>query len=282
MSTYKSKRYDIEARVLQIFCLSFLLQDFKRSITAIKDGQNEAYKNVSHPTLFHEMLNSGLPPKENTVTRLFQEAQVIIGAAILTTSWALAVASFHIINTPSIFLKLRAELVEAIPDPSAPPGWTELEQLSYLNGCVKEGIRLAYGIASRLPRVAHKDLQYKEWMIPAGTPVSMTIVDMNHTEEIFPESFSFIPERWMNNPKTKSGAPLDRYFVGFGKGSRSCLGLNLAQAELYMGLAAVFRRFTFELYETDVSDTLLAHDYFVPTVKLDSKGIRVKVKSVDA
>jgi hypothetical protein len=56
---------------------------------------------------------------------------------------------------------------------------------------------------------------------------------------------------------------------------------SLAQAELYMGLAAVFRRFSFELFETDVSDTILAHDFFVPTVKLDTKGIRVKVKSVE-
>jgi cytochrome P450 len=228
------------------------------------------------------MLNSGLLPEENTVTRLFQEAQVIIGAAILTTSWALAVASFHIINTPEIFEKLRTELITAIPNATAPLNWTQLEQLPYLTGCVKEGIRLAYGIASRLPRVAHKDLQYKDWTIPASTPISMTIVDMNHAEAVFPNSFEFNPERWMRNPKTMSGAPLDRYFVGFGKGSRSCLGLHLAQAELYMGLAAIFRRFTFELYQTDVSDTLLAHDYFVPTVKLDSKGIMVKVKSVDA
>jgi len=48
-----------------------------------------------------------------------------------------------------------------------------------------------------------------------------------------------------------------------------------------MGLAAIFRRFTFELYETDVSDTILKHDYFAPTVKLDSQGIRVKVISVE-
>lgn len=46
-----------------------------------------------------------------------------------------------------------------------------------------------------------------------------------------------------------------------------------------MGLAAIFRQFSFDLYETDVTDTVLAHDYFVPTVKLDTKGIRVKVKS---
>jgi hypothetical protein len=48
-----------------------------------------------------------------------------------------------------------------------------------------------------------------------------------------------------------------------------------------MGLATVFRKFQFELFETDVSDTVLAHDYFVPTVKHDTRGIRMKVISVE-
>lgn len=48
-----------------------------------------------------------------------------------------------------------------------------------------------------------------------------------------------------------------------------------------MTLAAIFRWFSFELYETDVSDVTLAHDYLLPQVKLDSKGVRVKVKSID-
>jgi cytochrome P450 len=59
----------------------------------------------------------------------------------------------------------------------------------------------------------------------------------------------------MDNPKTKPGVPMDRYFVCFGKGSRYYLGLHLAQAELYMGLAAIFRRLTIKLYETVVSVT---------------------------
>jgi hypothetical protein len=44
-----------------------------------------------------------------------------------------------------------------------------------------------------------------------------------------------------------------------------------------MTLAAVFRNFSFELYETDLSDVKLAHDFFLPSPKLDSKGVRVKV-----
>ena len=56
-----------------------------------------------------------------------------------------------------------------------------------------------------------------------------------------------------------------------------CLLISLAYMELYIVLATVFRRFSLELYETDVSDVELAHDFAVPSAKLDSKGIRVRV-----
>ena len=178
----------------------------------MKENHDESYKTIDHPTLFHELLYSELSEEEKSVKRMVQEAQVIVSAAILTSSWAAAIASFHIINTPEIFKKLRAELVEAIPDPLTLLEWQHLEHLPYLTGCIKEGIRLAYGISSRMPRLARQDLKYKDWLIPAGTPVSMTIVDMNHDEEVFPKSHEFIPERWLNNPTTKDGQPLEPIF----------------------------------------------------------------------
>jgi cytochrome P450 len=132
----------------------------------------------------------------------------------------------HIANKPHVFQKLRAELLQAIPDPMTPLDFLKLEKLPYLTACIREGIRLAYGITSRMPRLAHKSLQYKEWTIPARTPVSMTIVDVNHDEEVFPDSRNFVPERWLGNPKTKRGDSLERYFIGFGRGTRSCIGLK--------------------------------------------------------
>lgn len=46
-------------------------------------------------------------------------------------------------------------------------------------------------------------------------------------------------------------------------------------------LATIFRRFSLELYETDISDVRLAHDFFLPSPKLDSKGVRVRVVGVE-
>jgi hypothetical protein len=51
--------------------------------------------------------------------------------------------------------------------------------------------------------------------------------------------------------------------------------------ELFIALGAIFRRFSFEIYDTDSSDVELAHDFFLPSPKLDSKGVRVKVTKVE-
>ncbi|KAK8168189.1 cytochrome P450 [Phyllosticta citrichinensis] len=84
-------------------------------------------------------------------------------------------------------------------------------------------------------------LQYRNWTIPAGTMVSMDTYAVCHDEEIFPDSFSFIPERWLGNPKAPDGQQLSRYMVSFGQGTPSCTGIQLGYAKLYIGLANFFR-----------------------------------------
>ena len=103
----------------------------------------------------------------------------------------------------------------------------------------------------------------------------MTIPEVSHDESIFPSSREFIPERWLDDPKTDDGVPLDRFMVSFGRGTRACLGVNLAYIEMYLTLAMMFRRYKFELHETTVEDVQMGHDFFIPVTKLDSKGVMV-------
>lgn len=179
------------------------------------------------------MLESDLPPEDKAFPRLGDEAQTVIGAGLVTTAWALSVACFHIINDPKICQTLQEELWGAITESTAPLDLQQLEKLPYLKGCIQEGIRMSYGVTARNPRLASKPTTYKEWVIPARTPVSMTIVDVHDDESVFPDHRSFLPERWMNNPRTSNGSPLDRYLVAFGKGPRSCLGIKYAISNSY-------------------------------------------------
>jgi len=152
---------------------------------------------------------------------LGDEAQLIVAAGLITTSWALSVASFHITNNPEVLQRLREELRTANPTSKGHLDWHKLEQLPYLHGCVHEAIRLGHGVVTRSPRLApDTELRYGDWVIPKNTPVSMTSVHILMNEKIFPNPKAFIPERWINRPD------LDRYFVPFGKGSRACLGIK--------------------------------------------------------
>ncbi|KUL83802.1 hypothetical protein ZTR_06649 [Talaromyces verruculosus] len=255
--------------------------DLQGKIANIINGQEESQVNSEHPTIFNELLQSNLPPPEKTVRRLGSEAQQMIGAGVETVAWALTTTVFHLLNNPSSLKKLRKELDEAITDPSKIPNSLVLEKLPYLTACAKEGIRLSTGVSVRLPRVSpNKPIKFRNWVIPPGTPVSMTTLDVLRDHQVFPDPTSFVPERWLDHSKTKDGVSLSQYFVPFGKGPRMCLGINLAYVEIHLALATLFRRFTFDLHETDVSDVEIAHDFMVPQPKLDTKGMRVKVTSV--
>ncbi|KEZ38926.1 hypothetical protein SAPIO_CDS10264 [Scedosporium apiospermum] len=250
-----------------------LRKDLAAKVHQIRDGINAGHKSASHPTIFHELLNNmELPKEEKSDTRLGDEAQLIIAAGLITTSWALSVASYHLSANPSFTARLCDELREV----EQPYDWRKLEKLPFLYGVVHEAMRLAHGVVTRDPRLApDTELQYGEWTIPRNTPVSMTTYDILMNENIFPDPKSFIPERWINHPE------LEKYFVPFGKGSRQCLGINLAQAELYITIATIYTRFEFQLFETDISDVEMAHAYLVPYTKWESKGIRATVKMLD-
>ena len=106
----------------------------------------------------------------------------------------------------------------------------------------------------------------------------MTNYSVAHDERLFPDSFAFRPERWLGSPRAPDGRFLSRFMVSFGKGARSCLGMPLAYAEMYLALAAVFRRFDLRLFETDRTVVDCAKDMYVPHPKEGTKGVRVLVK----
>ncbi|KAK0506935.1 hypothetical protein JMJ35_010635 [Cladonia borealis] len=237
--------------------------EIKKQITIIKESDHEKHSTERHKTVFADILSSNLPRQEKTVARLQDEATGVVAAAIETTKTTLSVASFHILHNPGILRRLRIEWREAIfSDPEKPT---------------------CYGVAQRLPRVSkYKAIQYDTYSIPPNTPFSMSSY-IQHTSSVFNDCFSFSPDRWLTTAKVAS-APgreeksLDRFFVPFSKGTRWCLGQNLAWAQLYIGLSALFRRVDLELFETEPEAISSAREYFITLPPPETKGIRVIVK----
>lgn len=118
---------------------------------------------------------------------------------------------------------------------------------------------------------------------------------------VYPEPWSFIPERWLPSPLPKTPyelpprqegiPPADtKYLMPFSKGTRNCLGYPLAYMELYMAIANVARTFLrverddagkalgvhgMELFETDRRDTDMKKDLGFPAPEDGRGNIRV-------
>ena len=234
----------------------------------------------SHPTVFHSLRDDpDLPLLEKSLPRLVMEAQTLIGAGTLTTTHMLSITTYHILANPPILRKLLEELGAAIPDIATPCPLQTLEQLPYLSAVISEGLRVSYGSVHRLQRV-HPDnaLVFRDWVIPPGTPVSMSSISMHDDQSIFPNPRNFDPQRWIGPERDIR----QKYLFNFGRGARQCVGMNLAEAEMHMTLAAVFRRVgrLMELYDTERErDVDVKHDFFVTNPSLDSRGVRVVLGS---
>ncbi|KAL1956602.1 hypothetical protein VTO42DRAFT_6949 [Malbranchea cinnamomea] len=230
---------------------------------------------VRKHTLFDQVLDSKLPPEDKSEDRLEQEVRSAIGAGTETTSNALTVITFHLLSDPDKLRKLKEELRQLEPNPDAELKLCDLENLPYLSSVVLEGLRLSYGVSTRLQRTSQEPMQYGEYTIPPGTVVSMCSILQHHDETIFPNSHSFVPERWLDLNERKR---LEKYMVSFSKGSRRCIGMNLALAEIFITVGTIFHRFDLELHNTTRDDIDVQHDLFIPRPK-NMKTIGVQVKA---
>jgi cytochrome P450 len=79
-----------------------------------------------------------------------------------------------------------------------------------------------------------------DYAVRADTPVAMSILLVHHREDLYPDPFSFRPERWLGHK------PGTYEWIPFGGGIRRCLGATLAMAEQRVVLRAMAERLDLE------------------------------------
>lgn len=224
-------------------------------------------------TVFEAIYNSSaLPPSEKEDARLGEEGFLIIGAAAETVARALHTGMFQLIAHPEVVARLREELEGVMGDSHELPPFSVLRALPWLTAIVKETLRTASVITSRLPLFTNEELKYQEWTIPPMTACSLNIEDVLRDPLIWENPYTYNPQRWIDNKD------LNRYFVAFSKGTRMCLGVDFAHMELYLAIASIFYRFDFELHDTiQARDIDFTRDAIVGLATKGTKGMRMKV-----
>jgi cytochrome P450 len=263
--------------------------DISDQIVSIKHSRVVSNDKENPATIFHGLLDSNLPQNELSTERLTEEGLTIIGAGTVTTAHTLAVIFYHLLAEPRLMKMVQEEISSACHQ-DQPLNWTRMTKLPYLSAVINEGLRLSFGVSHRLQRVSPDlPLMFKEWTIPAGTPVSQTQMFILLNPEIFPRPDEFLPQRWLPSDHCKGETTFPdpreakKYLVPFSRGSRSCLGINLAYAELFLTVGSLLRSkeeggVEMELFGTGPDEMVIEHDFFNPSPRLDAKGVRVLVR----
>ncbi|KAF2739714.1 cytochrome P450 [Polyplosphaeria fusca] len=227
------------------------------------------------PTLFDGMLAPD--EKKGQVTPplgdMVAEGCLMIAAGTDTTANALGLLLWHVTQNEQVQRRLLEELRREIPnrDDMVDSGALDGPGFEYLRAVVKEGLRLAFGVPGRIIRRTPKEgATFHGLYLPAKTQISSCIYLQNLDPVTFPNPTEYDPDRWLCDAETFKLR--DRQMLSFSRGSRGCIGINLALATLHLTVAHLFRRFEITTTGHTTARDMEWNDRFVPVTLGRIKG----------
>jgi cytochrome P450 len=191
---------------------------------AIRERRSQGVKPGAHDVL--SMLLEARDEDGNTLTdeELRDQVVSLVLAGHETTANSLAWTFERLLRFPRAYDRLR-QLVRS--------GGEEAE--SYVEATIHEGMRVR-PVIPMVVRMVKRPWQLGEYVVPADTPVAVSIVALHHREDVYPDPHAFRPERFVDHkPGTYTWIP-------FGGGIRRCLGASLAMAEQRVVLGEIAKR----------------------------------------
>ncbi|KAL2283049.1 hypothetical protein FJTKL_10163 [Diaporthe vaccinii] len=184
-------------------------------------------------------------------SREIQKHEMVSNAFLLmlggseTSSTALSAATYFLTSHPEALSKLTHEVLSTFQTEEE-INVNTVQNLPYMLAVLDETLRLNPPLPHTTPRVVHKGGDtFCGYFLPEGTVVGIPQWAMYHSSQNFNIPDSFIPERWLGDPRFASDQREGRKPFGFGP--RNCIGMNLAYTEMRIILARIIWNFEMRL-----------------------------------
>jgi cytochrome P450 len=163
----------------------------------------------------------GLPM---SAQELRDELMTALVAGHETTASQLAWAFERLVREPAALARLTDEIDAGEGD-------------DYLTATIHEVLRRKPVLPNAEPRLTKRSVTIGGWTYPKGVALLASAFLVQHDPEIYPDPYSFRPERFLGRP------PGTYTWIPFGGGRRRCLGASFAMLEMKTVVRAVLERY---------------------------------------
>ncbi|KZL68279.1 trichothecene C-15 hydroxylase (cytochrome P450), partial [Colletotrichum tofieldiae] len=256
-----ARRYPLVERLLMNFVPASLRKkrDQHLALTHEKVAKRLSVKS-ERPDFMASMLR-----KKDSQALTFEElksnSSTLIIAGSETTATALSAATYYVLSNPDSLKKLNDEVRNAFTSEDD-IDMVSVQKLVYLQAVINEALRMYPPVPTGIMRrVTDDGGVFLGQYVPSGTLVQVWHWAAYHSPENFTLPDSFIPERWLDDPRFAS----DRKdgFQPFSVGPRNCIGRNLAYAEMRLVLARIIWNFDMRLGEDSKDWDEKSHVYLL-------------------
>jgi cytochrome P450 len=168
----------------------------------------------------------------------------------VTMNWMI----YYLCKNPDIKARIVAELESMFPenlDANKPLPFTTLNKISLLEYAMVESLRLHPPIGYATPRdtPSHGAVICGVY-IPGGVSVGVPASTIGRDPTVYPNPDKWDPDRWLN-PKADMSI-MKTCYLGFGHGSRQCIGRNVATQFIMKLVATLLLRYDVHLEDPNL------------------------------
>jgi len=210
---------------------------FERAKAKVKPYAEECLADPTSASMLAVMARSHKPESEPnfSVDELIEDAVVLLEAGVENGAHIILWALLYLLTDRELAQRVRAELRGLAPESELSPAEAPL-----LNATVLEAERIRPPFPF-LPRATVRDFELGGRRVAADQPLLHAITLVHFLEEVYPDPFSFRPERHLtiHHPA--------KLHAAFGMGPHRCIGLPQARVQAAQTIAELMKNWNVEL-----------------------------------
>ncbi|KAB0791053.1 hypothetical protein PPYR_02853 [Photinus pyralis] len=194
-----------------------------------------------------------------------------ITAGFMSNATTLSFSLYDLCVNPKHQIRLRGEIRSVIAKHGGLT-YAALREMEYLDMCLKESLR-RQPILGFLDRLCTKTYQIPntDIIIDKGIPVYISLYGLHNDPRFFPNPEKYDPGRFAPENRDQ----LERFaYLPFGEGRRNCVGVNLANMIVKMGIVKLLLNFEIVPSKSTPDEITLEPSGFITIPKREEINVR--------